>query len=320
MTYRQFLATFQVSLKDKKVFLVDGGTEAVRSDVLHILEKRFDKQKKALNLLHFKKTVYHLSEIVEFPYVILSESVYNLIILRWEAGLLNEKVIKILLRGFRSTKSWFVILDGSGEVIKLFMEIFPKGSSGVHVDCYRLPDAVLDKKSLVRKRLGVLDIVLDDDVISYLANRESFDDSQIFNTFRILEVLGGNRIWVGVSLDIFKMYGLLVPNIEYALMRILFDKGKLAFLSVPKLLYNDRKLIRYIIRELILMLKCKTVKGPTDQKRSSTVGVPYPVYLDYKKVVEKIELDLLYRRLFSSIEVFRYSDYPGSVLMLMSVW
>lgn len=320
MTYRGFLSSFTVSLKGRTVFLVDGGVEAVRADVVRLIERRLCGQIKGLKVPKIKKITYSLSEISSSPSVILVESVYNLVIIYWEKGLLDEKGIKQLLRGCRDTKSWFVIVDGIGEVLKYFKEVFGKDKVGVYVDCSRLPETFEDKISLITKRLSVSGIVMNEDAIKYLASRDSFSSNQMFNTFRILEAVGGSKLWIGANLETLRMYGLLSTNIEQSLMRVLFDKGKIAFLSVPKISYDGERLIRYIIRELILLLKCKTVKGTTDQKRSVAVGLPYPVYQDYRRRADRIDIGLLYRRLFSAIQVLKYGEFVGSSLLLLSMW
>lgn len=321
MTYKSFIGRSLDKITAKKVFLFEGGSEAVRADCLHLLFKRAKEQMRKEGLRDIRCKTFHLSDVADSPLSILSDSVYDMIVLRWEGGLLNEKETKQLMRGFRDASGWGVIADGSGETVKPFIEIFKKWFAAVHVECRKIAWASKDKEELIESRMLAIPLLCNTEVKSYLATREAFWSSQFFNTFRILEALKGDEgLQKEVTKETLRMYGLMLPNVEESLMRVLFDKGKLAFLSVPKLRYNERKLLRYIMRELVLLLMCKTVKGMTDQRRAMSVGIPYLLYLDYKKRAEKLDISLLYRRLYSCMLTLKYRDMPGSIVMLLTTW
>jgi hypothetical protein len=316
MTYRKFIVFFPSSLKGKTVFLFDKGTEVVRHDVLYILEKRFKNQLASLKLKSFRRKMYNLADIKDNPFAILVNSTYTLIIVEWEKGILDDKKTKAFLRGCRDSGSRFAILDPYGEVRKVWKEVFPKASSGQDVDCGLIPSDLKGRRSAVGGRLWAVGIDISEEVAQYLAMGDDMSSERLFNTFYILEALGEKV----VDTELLRKHSLIVPNIEYHLMRVLFDRGKLAFLSQPNVDYDDGRLLRYIIRELILMLKCKTVRGATDQKKSGMVGLDYSVFLDYKKRVEKVELTLLYRRLYTAFMTLRYGGLKGSTLLFLSNW
>jgi hypothetical protein len=317
MTYRDFLTHFTATLSKKTMFLFDGGPERVRSDALYILRKKFEIQKKDLKLRSYREKVYHLSEIANLPAAVTSGSTFNLTIIQWEKGLLSDKEIKQFLRGCRDTKKiWFAILDGSGEVGKVFKDVFPKNSSGLDIDCGKVSDEEKAMVNMINNRLGIVGVTPSEEVVKFLASGDEVYGEQLFNTFYILEALKEPK----VDVELLRKHSLIIPNVEYHLMRVLFDKGKLAFLSQSNVDYDDGRILRYIIRELILMLKCKTVRGSSDQKKSSMVKLTYLAFLDYKKKVEKVELSLLYRRLYSALMSLRYGGLKGSTLLLLSSW
>jgi hypothetical protein len=301
------------------VWLIEGGEEIVRSDALYILKKKFQHPLARIKTklpLQYREVTYHLSDIVNLPTAVSTESAFTLTVIRWEKGLLNEKETKLFLRGCRDSKYWFAIVDATGEVGKVFKEVFPKLSKGVSVDCRKISEDEESKKSLVSRRLGIVGASPNEDVIKYLASGDEIYGGWLFNIFYILEALKEPK----VDVDMLRKHSLMVPNIEYYLMKTLLDKGKLAFLSLPTIDYDDGKLLRCIIRELILILNCKTVRGNSDQKKCGMVGLPYMTFLAYKDKLKKVDLLLLYRRLYLTFKTLRYGGLKGSVLLLLSMW
>ena len=316
MTYRQFLSIIDFKTKGKrKVLAIYGGFCIVRLDVLKVFLKRIRETEKKL-LVRW----VDLSEIADNPSRLFQESLHTVLVINWEVGLLNKEKTKKLLKGLGKLKCRTVILDSSDEISSVFQSIYPKDSGGFWVDCGKEPPKGGNVRAnrypmadFIRIRMGISGLLVDEEARHRLSDM-TWDS--LTNVFAVLEAIGETKI----DLSLLQEMDLLRLNIERGMMRVLFHKGKAALVKLKLPSYNEKRFLRLVIEELILLLRAKTVVGFSLTKKASLLGMQMYPCKELLALADKFELKKLFERLYTALLLWRWREFRGISLFLLCMW
>lgn len=298
-----------------KVYALVGQELRIQNDVLKILLRRIKRTDgESLNVW------YYLDEITDAPLNILHESGFGVRILVWKPEVLDMKkkddleVAKQLLSGFEDLSGRSIILDEDGEIGDIFKNIYRKGSKGLIIDCSTKPEITED---FIRRRLySVLGIEPSDEVYVDLT-REDMTIATLFNIFSILEALNKKKI----DLDALRRFDLLRGEPEAFLVDELFKKGRREVFRYDFREVIPERFFKRLYQALILKLRVKSMSYMQSSDAAKKLGMKRVFYYNqYKKEVEKIDFQDLYRRLYLVFSLLRWREHLGSVYLLLLYW
>jgi hypothetical protein len=165
----------------------------------------------------------------------------------------------------------------------------------------------------VRKRAGKSGFLVPE-AQANLMDEMTVDD--VLNTLGVLSFVETKVIDRAV-LDRFDLRRI---NIERRLARFLMKNGKKAFLDAKIPDYDERRFLLALLDELVRFLRVKTATGGTPQIRANNLGLSFHLYKEYSVWTDKVAFVKLYDRLFTCLNLLKWSRYKGVSQMLLGLW
>lgn len=322
MNLFQFTQIIQTKGTTKRVFAVVGESGYLCEDALQLI---LDKAERFFGAC--RPIFYRLSEIAEAPQQISCVSGYNVRVVRWEPNLVLEGDAERLFRGLAHIpKSFSIIVDTSGEVLPVFKRTFAKGvksSFGTWITC---DEGVWSRKRLAKVRLWALSrLGLPGRAFLQIEDRLSLEET--YNLVHILEYLVRSTPeskWTQPSLRQLEGLGLLLGGLEGVWAHILVHDNKWIFLKrhYRKGQRIDAvKFFNAVFRELVRLLKLKTVRGKTTRERMEELSIyDKDEFDEYVITADNQSYADLYRRFKLTLQISRWRLWQGSIPLLLLYW
>lgn len=310
MNYIQFVR-YANSYTAKKVFALVRGIDYVREDAVQVALHRFTK---ILKDDYFQKLLvkyYYLNEIVDTPFQVTSASQFNVRVLRWVPGLLEQDDAEEVLALLKNLHRFTVIVDPSEEVFSFFRNVYAKGSSGTLVDCGA---GTFRQLGIILGRPYVKGIDIPDDISREIEAYTSLQET--LNLIRTVEATG----WKELTPERLDYLKLLWVDPEKFLVEELFDKGKYGVLPYYLRTIDNVKFFQILLKELIRRLSVKTIKGISFSKNAEDLELDIETFKYYLRELKNQDIRELYRRLFLTLQLMRWGGYENSVLLLLLYW
>jgi len=323
MNYIQFVR-YAKSHTTKKVFAMVRGIDYVREDAVQVALHRFarifsDEHEKMLERQPLSQQppeqllvkYYYLDEIVDTPFQVTSASQFNVRVLRWVPGLMKQDDAEELISLLKNLYRFTVIVDPSEEVFSFFQNVYGKGSSGSLIDCGA---GTFRQYGIIVNRPYVKDIDIPDDIAREIEAYTSLQET--LNLIHIVEATG----WEQLTCERLDHLKLLWVDPEKFLVEELFDKGKYGVLPYYLRTIDNVKFFRILLKELILRLGVKTIKGASFSKNAEDLELDNRTFKWYRDELKNQDIRELYRRLFLTLQLMRWGGYENSVLLLLLYW
>jgi hypothetical protein len=313
MKYRSIVKA-HMATSCQRVYLICGGSEAIRQDALMMLKKIIKQTFRWTYFRSYCSRMYTLKEVVDEPEKLLYRTEFNVFYITWKSGLLDEKQAKEFFRMCSGVgaRRHVIIVAESPKLSTIFEKVYGKGSRGKTIECV-LP--VDDKvfANYVSARTEVFGMEVTKEIIKLLMTLPTTSMLNVFNILRYVKKDERN-----IS-DMMKM-NLFRDSLEYELAEELIEKGKNAVLKHPGLDNLNAKMFFGAVQ--MRLIRILTIKSSAEQygKQRDKMKLPPPVFKKYWGYAQKFDSRILLERLRLLLMLRRYSKYHHSVLILLNHW
>lgn len=311
MRLSKFLEGNAEIYKDKtKLVILWGGTDALRTYALRLVEKWFESE---------NKVVYFLRDVEDSLWELMSYLPYDLQVVFWEKNSLSDDEIASLLRQLGRVKHKTILIDPTEQLTELYRRTdVPKSELRRQIDC----DISLSGVEVTRadnlfyERWLKLQEGVDvsPKLIKHLKERPDSDTVNIMKVMR----------WVGetnLNLLTAHKWGVLWSNEEDLFIDGLMNKGRgyvmryfsWQSLSPPKVLWG-------LFRRVNVLMKIKTLQTGYLQEKTAKLDVTRPQYYAFKDQASRHNMEWFYKRLYLLSSLLKWRNREGVLNLLMLYW
>ena len=303
MRLQKFLS-YGVGGQKTNLVIIWGGSASVRTYVLRLFEERF-----ALP----RKVVYRLPEVEESVWKLFSYLPDTLQIIFWDKNSLDKEELAHMMRSFGRLPQVTIILDPTDEAKSVLVDSVSKSYLRRHIDC-TLPSGA-DEKGVFYER--------------WFSEKEKFDVSprlishavsrpfsESFNMIKTLKLVGEENL----NLITAQKFGLLWTDEEQYFVDSLISKGRGYVLKTNWRGLDAARTIYLLYLRVHMLLKVKTLQGRYVSEILGKLKLSQHAYYLLKDTAQKLELKVLYKRLYLLSSLLKWRNYDGVLNLLLLYW
>lgn len=286
--------------------IIWGGSASVRTYVLRLVEAEFNMP---------RKVVYRLPEVEESLWMLFSYLPDTVQVIFWDKNSIEEDELVRMIRAFGTLKQKTIILDSTDEVRNAWgRKDVTRSILRRQINC-NLPVTEPEKMGLVYERWFKA-VEGFDPSPKLIAHAVSRPFSESFNMVQSLKLVGEKNL----NLLTTQKFGLLWTDEEKLFVDNLIEKGRGRALRTNWSGLDAQRTLYMLYRRVHLLLKVKTLLTGYTSEKLAKLGVSQQAYHMLKKTASKLDMYLLYKRLYLVLSLLKWRTRKGVLNLLMLYW